>query len=64
MKYNPASMDFEDCVCVSYERFAELIRKEERLNIVLRLLENNEYCTVKELKVILGVNKENTDETV
>lgn len=64
MRFNPMSDSIESCVCISNDRFAELVRKEELLRVVERILANNEYCTVTELKVILGVKKENTNETV
>ena len=50
---------------ISMERYNELIRAEERIATVQRLVDKGEYVSVGDIKTILGINEatvESNDE--
>lgn len=46
-----------ETVTISISRFAELVRKEERIEAVARLFENNEYTDRDEIRAVLGIER-------
>ena len=61
--FNPATMQNEPDTIITNERFTELVRKEERLSVVERVLTSNEYVTIKDIAIILGLKEEKGEET-
>ena len=55
--FNPIS----NCTVISNERFAELIRKEEQISVIARMIEKNEYVSISDIKNIIGLT-ENTEQ--
>lgn len=61
--YNPVTMQNEPDTAITNERFAELVRKEERLSVVERMITSNEFVTIKDIAIILGLKKEEGEVT-
>ena len=53
---------FDSIVSIKNERFTELLHKEERLSIIERMVAHSEYITVKDIKVVLGVEERESGE--
>ncbi len=54
---NPETMRIDSMVAITTERFTELVKKEERLSILERVLVNSNYVTVQEVKHILNIKR-------
>ncbi len=61
--FNPVTMQNEPDTVITNERFAELVRKEERLSVVERMITSNEFVTIKDIAIILGLKKEEGEVT-
>lgn len=53
--------NYDAMIIITNERFSELIRKEERLSVIERMLVSGEYVTVKDIKVVLGIKETEKD---
>ena len=51
-------------ITISLEEYKKLIEKAERIAAVKRFTDCMEYPSVTEIKIILGIEKENENETV
>ena len=45
----------EALIEIERSRYDELLAKEERIEVVRRMIEGNFYTTVKEIAVVLGI---------
>lgn len=63
--YNPESMTYDEKVVVNIGRFTELVRSEERLSVIEKMIRGGKYTTIEDIKNVLDikeVNKENKTE--
>ena len=55
--YNPVGNDFNSVVAISNDRYTDLVRKEERLAAIERVVKKDKYATVADIKIVLGIEE-------
>jgi hypothetical protein len=46
-----------ETVTITISRFAELIRKEERIELLAKLFDSNSYVSSEDVQVVLGIER-------
>lgn len=56
----------EQTITISAEKYDELVRTAERIEVVKRMLDSDRYTCLKDVKIVLGIEEkeESEDEAV
>jgi len=56
----------ELAITISAEKYDELVRTAERIEVVKRMLDSDRYTCLKDVKIVLGIEEKEAaeDETV